>query len=310
MEQNNEAEQMVELIPQSQADSSVAIIIGTGSAQEHQISDVEKNSLLQLLNAKRTGWGRPQLVNGQLWEHYEPTSVEVMVFAIRCGLNQRGHKWDNTVKSGSKVLDMRSPVVDLASYPVRAEDAPTPATAGSAAFQPETSCQSEAVSVSSCCQRPPDRAVLPRPCGPYSLFVYHAVACILYMYGDKYLQESSIDVRGDENAAEQMLTEQYLTQYRDRYLLPDITMIKIMRTLGFIGALGYQCMRVKKLAEMDEIANRVARTFFSELVNPWMAENGGWVRFTHLSSFSHIQLEVALHLMSKFSISLIHFATS
>ena len=266
--------------------SAELIEIGAIRAQEPPISNVEKKSLLEVLNAKSNGWRRPMLANGQLWEHYEPTSAEVIVFAIRCALNQRGYKWDNTVKSGSTVLDMGNFLDEFTNnklcQTITYGNDLTPIPLGGA-------CHSGAGSLPPVSPWQRCRAVLPRPCGPYNRFVYHAVASILYMYDDQYLLQVGIDAWGDENAAQQMLTEQYLTQFRERNLLPHMSWVKIMKAFGFIGALGYQCTRVKKLDMLDELAKLVARIFFAELINPWMAVNGGWVRFTSFSFFSHIQ---------------------
>ena len=124
----------------------------------------------------------------------------------------------------------------------------------------------------------PSDAVLPRPRSHYNRFVFHAVASILYMFDDEFLkQQCDFDLGADLNRAQQMLTVEYMTQFRDRSLIPEINWMKIMITLAFIGGLSYQCMNAQQANLIDQIAERVERIFFAELINPWLAEHGGWV---------------------------------
>ena len=304
MEKNNEAEQKQVLIQQKQADSPLGISMGTSSTQEHPISDVEKNSLMQVLNAKRIGWGRPQLTNGQPWEHYEPTSLEMIVFLVRFGLYQRGYQWNHEYNFGSKVLEMRDPWDEFETYPLQREDPYGPTQEGGAVYHRDEGSSSGVVSLSTAPHAQRTSAVLPRPCGPYNRFVYHAVACILYMYDDQYLKRQvGINLQGDGSIVQRMLSEEYMIQFRDRFLNPEINWLQIMKALGFLGALGYQCKRVKRYDMMDGIAQNMERIFFEERINPWLADHGGWVGL--YSAFLQLKGELSISLPENYFSKLI-----
>lgn len=253
-----------------------------GQIQEAPIPDPERAGLLQILNANKTGWERPALANGKLSDHDEPTSLDLLVFAVRFGLRMRGVNWTQQTKFGTWAMDRWDVQEEFATYQM-------PSHEGSATG--DRAVDSVGASVTHGLawirrQGPAARpALLPRPRGRYNRFVYYALARMIAEFDSRFTNQFAVELSQKVPVHEdtQSILGQNLKAIRNDLFAAGVQWGRIVAAFTLAAAQGYVCVKSEKPHLIDQLVSEMHQVFFMETINPWVAGHGGWVWMLRIS---------------------------
>ena len=260
--------------PQNLPDESSSSDGESEIAKEKSAEAGQQPNLLQVLNAGTLGWKRPMLATGQLSEHYEPSSLDLLVFSVRFGLRLRNFHWTHAEKIGSMVLDSWDAEEEFATYELSRELKIAP-DAGFLLKYLGGSLVRAATWMAGL-SFPAEQALLPRPQSRYNRYIYLVLARKISEFSDTFTTLSTRELSETILVNPSML-EEHLTDVRDNILQGGVSWGRIVAAFAWAGAFTYQCMNVEFPYVIDRMLGLFNRLLFVETINPWLANNGGWV---------------------------------